>query len=240
MNTIPFEGKKEIRMIAHRGLSGLERENTCAAFVAAGVRSYYGIETDVHVTKDGRFLLHHDSSVKRLTGEELLIEETDFETLRALRMKDLDGVTVREDLFLPTLDEYLSICRKYGKKAILELKERMAPESVFGIAGAVRAMGMLEETVFISFYPENLLALRRAEGSAAAQFLSMDPTEEVMAFILENGFDADLYDKKLTRELVERLHAAGRLVNVWTVDSPQEAARFADYGVDMITTNILE
>ena len=29
------------RMIAHRGLSGIERENTCAAFVAAGNRSYY-------------------------------------------------------------------------------------------------------------------------------------------------------------------------------------------------------
>ena len=42
-----------VQMIAHRGVSGLERENTNAAFIAAGNRSYYGIETDVHRTKDG-------------------------------------------------------------------------------------------------------------------------------------------------------------------------------------------
>ena len=36
MNTIKFENKGNIKMIAHRGLSGLEKENTCPAFVAAG------------------------------------------------------------------------------------------------------------------------------------------------------------------------------------------------------------
>ena len=51
---------KQTKMVAHRGLSGLERENTCAAFVAAGNRSYFGIETDVHTTRDGKFVIIHD------------------------------------------------------------------------------------------------------------------------------------------------------------------------------------
>ena len=51
MDTIKIK-KKKVKMIAHRGLSGLERENTCSAFVAAGNRSYFGIETDVHRTAD--------------------------------------------------------------------------------------------------------------------------------------------------------------------------------------------
>lgn len=55
-------------MIAHRGLSGLERENTCAAFVAAGNRSYYGIETDIHRTKDGKYIVYHDNNLVRLLG----------------------------------------------------------------------------------------------------------------------------------------------------------------------------
>lgn len=42
MNTIRFN--HQIKIIAHRGVSGLERENTCAAFIAAGNRSYYGME----------------------------------------------------------------------------------------------------------------------------------------------------------------------------------------------------
>ena len=55
-----------VRMIAHRGVCGLERENTCAAFVAAGNRSYYGVETDVHRTADGKFIIIHDDNISRL------------------------------------------------------------------------------------------------------------------------------------------------------------------------------
>ncbi len=43
-------------MVAHRGLCGLEPENSIPAFVAAGNRSYYGVESDVHVTADGKLL----------------------------------------------------------------------------------------------------------------------------------------------------------------------------------------
>ena len=60
-HTVRIE-KKQAQMIAHRGLSGLERENTCAAFVAAGNRSYFGIETDIHKTKGGQFIVFHDDS----------------------------------------------------------------------------------------------------------------------------------------------------------------------------------
>ena len=71
-------------MIAHRGVSGLEKENTCSAFVAAGNRSYYGIETDVHLTADGRFIICHDNDLKRVAGEDVTIENTTFDELRKI------------------------------------------------------------------------------------------------------------------------------------------------------------
>ena len=77
-DTIKFENKGEIKMIAHRGVSGLERENTAAAFVAAGNRSYWGIETDVHKTLDGKYVIFHDNTTLRLADEDLEIERTSF------------------------------------------------------------------------------------------------------------------------------------------------------------------
>lgn len=53
-------------MIAHRGVSGIECENTAAAFVTAGNRSYFGIETDVHRTADGQYIIIHDDDTKRV------------------------------------------------------------------------------------------------------------------------------------------------------------------------------
>ena len=60
MHTIPIADKGQTKLIAHRGVSGLECENTAAAFVAAGNRSYFGIETDIWRTADGQFLCNHD------------------------------------------------------------------------------------------------------------------------------------------------------------------------------------
>ena len=53
-NTVKIDSGKT-KMIAHQGLYGLERGNTNMAFVAAGNREkYFGIETDVHRTADGK------------------------------------------------------------------------------------------------------------------------------------------------------------------------------------------
>ena len=74
-DTLHLTGKKPL-MVAHRGVSGLEMENTCSAFVAAGNRSYYGIETDVHVTRDGQFVIIHDDDTARVTGDSMTVEKT--------------------------------------------------------------------------------------------------------------------------------------------------------------------
>ncbi len=240
MDTIKFGEKGDIKMIAHRGLSGLERENTCPAFVAAAVKSYYGIETDVHVTKDGKYIVVHDDNLKRIAGLELVVEETDFETLRAVRMKDIDGVTARADIFLPSLEEYIAICKKYDKVAVLELKNRMEAEHVWSIAEIIKGMGWLEKTIFISFAGENLVDLRKKYPTAQAQFLTDQATEETFRFMTENKFDADLCGTCVSKEFVEKLHAAGIKVNCWTLDKLEHAQLAKECGVDFITTNILE
>ena len=65
MNSIKINSGKT-KMIAHRGLSGIELENTLPAFIAAANRSYFGIETDVYKVKDGKYVLAHDGSTGRI------------------------------------------------------------------------------------------------------------------------------------------------------------------------------
>ena len=238
--TVRFDNKSEIKMIAHRGLSGLERENTCPAFIAAGVKSYYGIETDVHVTKDGKIIVYHDDNLERLIGIDKIVEECTFAELRALRLKDTDGVTSRADLFLPSLEEYISICKKYDKVAVLELKNPMEEKYIFEIAETIAKMGWFEKTIFISFAGENLVALKKAYPFVQAQFLTETATEKDFAFMLENNLDADLFEGCVTKEFVDRLHESGKKVNVWTVDSLERAEYLKGCGVDFITSNILE
>ena len=111
--------KGSVKMVAHRGVSGLERENTCPAFVAAGNRSYYGIETDIHVGYDGEFIVIHDRRTGRVSegAFDVDVESTPYDALRELVLPDKDGSFVRQDIRIPVLEEYISICKKYGNDA---------------------------------------------------------------------------------------------------------------------------
>ena len=245
MNTVMLNktSRPTVRMIGHQGIHHLEVGNTCSGFVAAGNRSYWGIETDVHVTKDGQYIIIHDDNTKASTGADYVVEETDCATLRSLTMLDYtdgDGHT-RGDLRLPLLSEYIRICRKYEKKAVLEIKNPMAPEHIKGIVDEVDSLGWLENTVFISFSYDNMAELRGLLPEAKLMFLTTHaPNQELVDMLLPYRLDLDIAWTVLTREGVELMHANGIEVNVWNVDEVELAERLLSWGVDYLTTDILE
>ena len=244
MNTIQI-AKKNVKMIAHRGLSGIEAENSNAAFVAAGNRSYFGIETDVHVTRDGKFIIHHDDNIKRMTGVDAVIEETDAVELSLIRLYDRnrearETETRRSDLSLPTLEEYIRICKKYGKVAVLELKRRMTAEAIAGIVEEIRALDYLDNTIFISFSLMNMQDIRRLLPNQKAQYLVGAWDDGLLEVLKKDSLDLDIAGSQVTPELVRLLHENDIEINCWTVDSPELAIKLVEMGVDYITSNILE
>ncbi len=244
MNTVQI-ARKNVKMIAHRGLSGIETENSNAAFVAAGNRSYFGIETDVHVTRDGRFIIHHDDNIKRMTGVDVVIEETDAVELSLIRLYDRncenrESEERRSDLSLPTLEEYIRICKKYGKAAVLELKRKMATESIEGIVEEIRRIDYLDNTIFISFSLFNMQQIRRMLPLQKAQYLVSAWDNDLLQVLKNHRLDLDIAGSAVTPELVKLLHENGIEINCWTIDSADTAARLVEMGVDYITSNILE
>jgi len=239
MNTIKVENKNTL-MIAHRGLSGIEKENTNSAFVAAGNRSYFGIETDIHMTLDGKVVAFHDDTTGRVCIDNMEVEKTTFDCLRGLKFTDVDGKKGRSDLVMPELVEYIRICKKYGKTCVLELKNVFRREDVFKVSEIIEAEDYLDHVIFISFKLENLACLRLKYPEQAAQCLVSTYGDGLKDLLVNEKLDLDIKYTALTKEIIDDLHTAGIAVNCWTVDDPEKAAELINWGVDMITTNILE
>jgi len=228
------------KMVAHRGVSGLEKENTMAAFVAAGNRSYYGIETDIHRTLDGHYVAIHDADTGRVARQKLNVGQSTLAELRDVCLNDIADGEPRGDLRIPTLQEYARTCKRYGKVSVLELKDDFTRAQLEEIIAILRAEGQLENVVFIAFALENLLRLREILPEQPAQYLVSRMEAGVEQALLAHGLDLDAHYAAVDAALVQRLHAHGRKVNCWTVDAPEEARRLVAMGVDYITSNILE
>jgi glycerophosphoryl diester phosphodiesterase len=242
MNTVKIE-KGNVKMVAHRGVSGLERENTCPAFVAAGNRSYFGVETDVHVTKDKKFVIIHDETTDRVSGGTVCMNvETNYLcATEGVILPDLDGSRDRTDIRIPTLCEYVKICKKYEKKCVLEIKNPFEEADLAALIEEIKNIGYLENIIFISFALSNCIIIRNMLPEAEVQFLtSGEVTDELIATLLENKLDLDIYYKRLNAENIALLHTKGIKVNCWTVDNPEDGEALVKAGVDFITTNILE
>lgn len=227
-------------MVAHRGLSGIEKENTNAAFIAAGNRSYFGIETDVHKTVDGKFVTIHDDTTGRVAIDDMVVENSTFDTLRRINLTDTDGSKGREDLHIPTLLEYIGTCKRYDKIAVLELKNEFEKDEIKAICDEIESVGYLEKVIFISFAFNNLVKLREWHPEQPAQFLSSKYEENYPAMLQEHGFDLDILYTELNKERIDDLHAHGVKVNCWTCDDKDFAEKLCEYGIDYITSNILE
>ena len=242
MNTTKID-KGNVKMIAHRGVSGLERENTYPAFVAAGNRSYFGIETDVHKTADGKFVILHDETTERVSLKQvdINVETSDFALVENLLLPDVDGKVGRRDIRIPLLADYIGICKKYEKTAVLELKNHFEKADIVRMLDEIREADYLGQMIFIAFDLENCLNLRALLPDATIQWLT-DRTlpEEMKRTLVDNRLDLDSDYKRLTREIVDELHLLGIKVNCWTCNKPEDAEALVKMGVDFITTNILE
>ena len=238
-NTVKFN-KGNVKMIAHRGLSGIEAENTSAAFVAAGNRSYWGIETDIHKTADGFFVTNHDGNLARVGGVEMSVGESTLAELQSVVLFDKDGTTDRADLRVPTLENYLAICKKYSKHAVLEIKGEFSEDDITRVIEIIRGFDYLENVTFISFTYANLKRVRAALPEQSVEYLFSELTNELIERLIADNISVDARHSALTAEAVKRFHDAGLTVNCWTVDDPVRAEELVKMGIDQITSNILE
>jgi glycerophosphoryl diester phosphodiesterase len=212
-------------VIAHRGASRDAPENTLEAFRLAVEQGADMIETDLHRTRDGRIALYHDDDIGGI--------EIGSQTLAELRERLPD---------LPTLEDLLDAVG--GRIALnLELK-RGASGDYAGLVAAtldqVRARGLLEETLFSSFY-DPVLAEVRALATAARIGLLVSRKAPVSILERAERVGAEAVHPELvlaTRERIDALHAAGYRVHVFTVDEPDDQRRLVAWGVDGIFTNV--
>ena len=136
--------------------------------------------------------------------------------------------------------EYIGVCKKYGKTSVLELKNRIEKSEIERITEIIKGEGYIDDVIFISFDWQNMIDVRSIYPKSRVQFLCCKCDDELIERLTQHKIDLDIDKKSVTPELIQKLHERGLEINCWTVDDKEEAERLVSWGIDYITSNILE
>jgi len=254
-NQMPEEG---FLIIAHRGASAYEPENTIPSFELAEDLNADYVELDVHLTKDGELIVMHDDDVKRTTEAVGKIKDYTLAELKELTADQMKG----EQIDVSGRDEETA----YEIPTLLEVFEEMK--------GDIRYVIELKDTDQYPGIEEKLVELMRERGMVGAddkgypkavihsfdkkalkQVHKIDPTIPLMQLIsFDDGEEAELSKKELkeiktyasgidvsyealTPPFVNSMHDEGLAVYAYTVNDAEAALRLKAMGVNGIHTD---
>jgi glycerophosphoryl diester phosphodiesterase len=233
-------------IVAHRGFSAAEAENTLPAFEAAVGAGADGIEFDVRVTSDGVPVVMHDPSVDRTTDGRGLVREMTLGDVKRLRIVTSAGGRTE----VPTLVEVL---QGMSGRAMIDVEIKNIPgEPDFDLdaeAAVEATLAALQETGFVgsvlvsSFNPASIARCRAVAPNVATGLLTVDQVDApaALAFALGEGHPWVLPSVSAVSSageaFVQQARDSGVLVGTWVVDDPTMAVRLARWGVEAIATN---
>jgi len=223
---------------AHRGTTVAAPENTLAGFRAALARGARALETDIQLSADGAVVVIHDARLDRTTNGTGWVKD---HSLAALRTLDAGGWF--SDQFrgvqVPLFDEVLALARgaaflnielKHGPIFYPDLEERAIT--------AVRAAGMTEQVLFMSFDHQAVARAKRLAPEIPALIISGARLYDPVAYVRTVGADGINQSWAWwTPDLIETFHAASLIVHASLINEPAVWSLVADRRFDMFDTD---
>ncbi len=231
-----------MRLIAHRGASGVAPENTLPAFEEAIRAGADAVEFDVRLTADGSVVVMHDDDVSRTTDGEGSVSKLSAAQLRALDAAARHptwGVPEK----VPTLQEVLALI---GDRVpvVIELKGALDGQRYISAALVAEAIApmiaSIERVLVSSFEPQATEALRRLLPSvptAVTSFHGVDPTWALELAMQRGDIECHIPRAVVTPGFVARAHDVGIAVLCWTVNEPDDVRTMRAMGMDGIFTD---
>ena len=224
-----------VGVVGHRAAGTLAPENSLEGLEVAIEHGCYASEIDVQRTKDGRYVINHDDTFRRLAGDERAPKDMTFEEVRGLRLRDATepGRTWQ----VPTLEEMLDVI-KGRERLLVELKGATADrQMVDDVVAMVRERGCVGDVILISLNYDVIEYAERTYpefDTGTLVFVSVGDVSHLTC-------DYVLMEEELaTDSRISRAHFADKRVGVWTVNTDNGIKKFLNGPADLIITDRID
>lgn len=233
---------QETRIAAHRAGAALWPENSMTAFRNALLLDVDFIEFDIHRSRDGVLVVHHDAVLGRTAAGSGTIGQMEW---RDLRRATLHGT---KNEHMPLLAEVLALMDGSAIRPRLELKTDPAGQIYPGMTAAamtmIAACGLLERTIITSFHPPCLDEALTCGAHEVLWLLDQEATDDLLSDIpafaskaLGRGIgEIAIRGADATAELVQTCAANGLILGAYA-GKDMDFARLFGIGLSVFTSD---
>jgi glycerophosphoryl diester phosphodiesterase len=216
----------KVLIIAHRGASAYEPENTLRSVKKALELGADMVEVDVRASRDGHIVVMHDAVVDRTTNGKGYVKDMTLEELKRLNA----GLGER----VPTLQE---VAELMGRKAQLVVETKV-PEIEKKVLQIIKENELGRQVLITSFYHPILKRVKELNPNMRTGAIIASRPIKAAQLALDANSNA-LFPKHVyvDPEMVEEAHRHDITVYPWTIDALNEIEPLIKMGVDGIVTN---
>jgi len=223
---------------AHRGASTSAPENTIPAFQLAGEFGFAGIETDIWRTTDGVWVCMHDETVDRMTNGTGMTEALTSTYINSLTIDAGFNVALYDVLKVPTLQEYLTVCKTYSCTPVIEVKGTNTIPYLSELINIFKASGVYD-TVQVEFGDQATATAFRQLDKKIILHLLTGTTQASIDFIKTLGNTiAGMVYTAATEPVVSLFHQHGIPVSTFGVSNMAHVNAQISNNVDILITDV--
>jgi glycerophosphoryl diester phosphodiesterase len=235
-----FKAPGEAGFVAgHRGGTAAP-ENTLPAmrYALAGPAAF--LEVDLQLTADDVPVLMHDWTVDRTTNGTGPVWSMTFAELQLLDAGSWVAEAYRNTR-VPSFEQFLELFRPSTKQAILELKGSWNAAQVAGLAASIYQHGVQDRVIFASFDLVSLQNLAAVAPDIARAIITREVVGDPAILAAACGALAIVTSARFIQrdpDAVDRIHAAGLGVLLYTLNDEDSWRAAVDLGVDGMITDL--
>ena len=171
--------------LIHRGIINKDfKENLLKSFKQS-FKKGYGVETDIHATKDNEFICFHDFTLKRIFKKNLSVKNLSYNKINEISTKLGKPIPLLKDLLKSSDNKHA---------LFIEIKPKF---SKFLLKKLLKETSKFTKCVFISFKHENIFKLLNIKKNAKVGFSFCPPTsvKKIIKKINNNKMNYLILDK---------------------------------------------
>ena len=211
--------------LIHRGILNKKyQENNLKSFQAS-FKKGYGIETDIHITKDHEFICFHDFTLNRIFKKKISVKNINYDQIKKISSKYKKPIPLLKDLLIASKNIhtlFIEIKPNFSKKILQKLLNETSKFS---------------KCVFISFKHENIFNLLKIKSNTKVG-LSFSPTTSVKRIIKRSS------NKKINYIILDKFFLKSKKINnlkikkyFYTIKTKSEFKKYNNYN-NLIIENL--